>query len=599
MKQAKRTIYLRVAAGLLGLWLAFFGAFSVWQLMRQRDAGLKEYMALLDASTAEIASYYEYYTDVYSQRNPDTMTLPAEPEWVVGALATRELQMVRNTNEMELACYDSNGDLLAQTGPYLCMRYDLESKIKGHSQPETHFALLDIYSALPEDAADKLAYYASYLDLDAYESGKTPEAGRVVSYWLCFPGGGWSDGQYVIPRKIVVFPQQIMYEGQDSFTSPQFDEQGNLIDEEDNPSAVWTYAVEPTAEQLEGMVEVENINTHILERHFAIDTEYPQHKARTLDEIWSRMAKGRAGNEEWGYAGGFLVDSPGRTFMSAKGLLTTDYIAEGDDYHGNILLVAAGTYHTLQKSLKTLAAAAAGSGALMLVVGLILCWQLGKVYQAQAELEASRRRTTNAIAHDLKTPMAAVMAYAENLMEDVQPQKRDHYIAAIHTQTARMDAIVRSMLELSRLEAGVDRLQREEFSLGTLCRQAAEEQPGDHLVLVSGDATVCADREMLRRVLDNLLSNAQKHAAPGSAISVTIGPDRLEVFNQGQQIPEEQMKRLWEAYYQADEARSTGGSGLGLSIVREILQRHGWTYGAENRQEGVCFWLGWPESRTL
>ena len=235
----------------------------------------------------------------------------------------------------------------------------------------------------------------------------------------------------------------------------------------------------------------------------------------------------------------------------------------------------------------------------MLIVGAILCWQLGRVYDAQAALEASRRRTTNAIAHDLKTPMAAVMAYAENLMEEVQPQKRDHYIAAIHTQTARMDRIVREMLELSRLEAGADQLRREEFSLGALCRQAAEEQPGDHLVLVSGDAAVCADREMLRRVLDNLLSNAQNHAAPGSAISVTIGRDRLEVLNVGQPIPEEQMERLWDAYYQADEARSAGGSGLGLSIVREILQRHGYSYGAENREEGVCFWFGWEKKDPL
>ena len=184
-------------------------------------------------------------------------------------------------------------------------------------------------------------------------------------------------------------------------------------------------------------------------------------------------------------------------------------------------------------------------------------------------------------------------------MEEVQPQKRDHYIAAIHTQTARMDRIVREMLELSRLEAGADQLRREEFSLGALCRQAAEEQPGDHLVLVSGDAAVCADREMLRRVLDNLLSNAQNHAAPGSAISVTIGQNRLEVLNVGQPIPEEQMERLWDAYYQADEARSAGGSGLGLSIVREILQRHGYSYGAENRKEGVCFWFGWEKKDPL
>lgn len=587
----KRTIYLRVGAGLLALWLALFGAFSVWQLVRQRDAALKQYLAIFDSRTTEIAAYYNYYQDVYEKKDPDTMTLPVEPEWVIGALANRQLQIVKNVDEMELACYDSNGDLLAQTGPYMTVRYEVDSKIKGHSMPEEHFGLLDIYSALPEEAAGTLTFYASY----TRESPFKLMRGAMYSFEIYFPGGGWSDGQHVIPRRIVVCSVNQAETSKDfdgTYYGPQFDEEGNVTGAGNMP-IVWDYQVQPTEEQLQGMTEVKNLHDHSISFYPGLEDEYPAHKAEVLDEFWSRMAKGNTGNEEWGFEDGFSVTTPGRISMRAKGLLTTEYIAEGSDYNGNILLVASGTYHTLRNSLKTLGIVAAGSGVLLLIVAVILCWQLGKVYDAQAELEASRRRTTNAIAHDLKTPMAAVMAYAENLMEDTQPQKRAHYIAAIHTQTGRMDQIVRSMLELSRLEAGVNQLRREDISLGELCRQAAEAQPGDHLVLVSGDAKIHADREMLRRVLDNLLSNAQKHAEPGSAISVTIGPGRLEVFNVGQPIPGDQMERLWDAYYQADEARSAGGSGLGLSIVREILQRHGYSYGAENREQGVCFWFGW------
>lgn len=589
--KAKRKIYLRVGAGLLALWLGFFGAFSVWQLIRLREAAMKEYMAIFDETAAVIAGNYSAYED----KEPGYVAIPVESQWDINANVSSTLQSVKYNNEMELACYDLNGDVIAQTGPYLSLEYEMPPKSTHRKFGEIHCGILDIYSALPKDAADKLVAYASYWDpiqyQDAEDFREHAEIGHINGYVILFPGGLWTDGQYLIPGKIVVCAEQIYSREMTGYQIPQFDDAGNLV-EEGNLPIVWTYENEPPEEQIEGMIQVQlNFSYHSL--YPALSAEYPEHKARALDEYWSSVAKGVAWNDDWG-EGGQRFLAPGQTELKAKGLLTTDYIAVYKTYYNNrigSLLVASGTYHTLRESAKILGPAAAGSGVLLLIVGIILCWQLGRVYEAQAALEAQRRRTTNAIAHDLKTPMAAVMAYAENLLEDTQPQKRDHYLRAIHSQVGRMDEIVRRMLELSRLEAGVDQLNRTEFSLGELCRQAAEAQPG--LVLVSGDETILADREMLRRVLDNLLSNGMKHAAPGTAVTVCIEDGRLEVSNVGEPIPEDKLDQLWEPYYQADEARSAGGSGLGLSIVREILRRHGFSYGAENREGAVVFWFCW------
>ena len=588
--KAKRKIYLRVGAGLLALWLGFFGAFAVWQLMRLREAAMKEYMAIFDNASVSIAETYAEYEN----NEPGYVTIPVESQWDINANVNETLQGVKYSNEMELACYDFNGDVIAQTGPYLTLGYEMPPKSTHRKFGEIHCGILDVYSALPKDAADKLVEYASYWDpihyQDAEDFRKNAEIGHVNSYVILFPGGLWTDGQYLIPGKIVVCAEQIYSREMTGYQIPQFDDAGNLV-EEGNLPIVWTYENEPPAEQIAGMTLVQP--NFSFQSRPALSAEYPEHKARVLDEYWSSVAKGAAWNDDWG-EGGQRIMAPGQTQLKAKGLITTNYISVNETYHNNrieTLLVASGTYHTLRESAKILGPAAAGSGALLLMVGLLLCWQLGRVYEAQAALEAQRRRITNAIAHDLKTPMAAVMAYAENLLEDTQPQKRDHYLRAIHSQVGRMDEIVRRMLELSRLEAGVDQLNRTEFSLGELCRQAAEEQPG--LVLVSGDETISADREMLRRVLDNLLSNALKHAAPGTAVTVAIEDGRLEVSNVGEPIPEDKLDQLWEPYYQADEARSAGGSGLGLSIVREILRRHEFSYGTENRENMVVFWFRW------
>lgn len=96
---------------------------------------------------------------------------------------------------------------------------------------------------------------------------------------------------------------------------------------------------------------------------------------------------------------------------------------------------------------------------------------------------------------------------------------------------------------------------------------------------------------MLRRVLENFLSNAIRYTTPGGTVRVEIRQRKCTVKNPGQPIPTEELERIWEAHYQRNPARSEGGSGLGLSIAREILHRHGFSWGVQNGPEGPEFWF--------
>ncbi|BDF69883.1 hypothetical protein CE91St41_08640 [Oscillospiraceae bacterium] len=224
---------------------------------------------------------------------------------------------------------------------------------------------------------------------------------------------------------------------------------------------------------------------------------------------------------------------------------------------------------------------------------------------AQEKLADELRRErdfSRAAAHELKTPLAVLRSHAEGLAEDIAPDRRGEYLEIIMDEADRMDALVRELLELSRLEAGAAPLAREPVALGALVRQAfarLERPMAEKGVTLEADLeelTVPGERVGLERVASNLASNALRHCAPGGSIRVALertgdGFARLTVDNDGANIPEQALPRLWEAFYRGDAGRSRedGGAGLGLAIVRGVLARHGGRWGAENRPGGVRF----------
>ena len=267
--------------------------------------------------------------------------------------------------------------------------------------------------------------------------------------------------------------------------------------------------------------------------------------------------------------------------FAESGFVFVSYAAEG---------------YPLKASLPALIPVWAFSLALALFCAAVLSYALLRVWRRQERVEQVRRETTAALAHELKTPLSVLSAAAELLGDNLAPEKQAHYLDVIQTQAQRMDGSVRKMLELSRLETGVQALRREEFPLAALAQERlAAALPADgslHTEFASdSEYMVNADRALLARALDALLENAVQHTPEGGCITVRIANGMLSVANTGDAIPNHALPRLWEAYYQADPSRSTKGDGLGLSIAKTVFDLHGYICGAENTDAGPKFWF--------
>ena len=219
----------------------------------------------------------------------------------------------------------------------------------------------------------------------------------------------------------------------------------------------------------------------------------------------------------------------------------------------------------------------------------------------ERELDRQRMAFFNAASHELKTPVTILKGQLSGMLEGVGVyQDRDKYLLRSLQVTGRMENLIGEMLDISRMEAGAAPLRRERVELSALMEEQLAldrelmEQRGQRLVPdLTPEIAVTGDPSLLGKAVGNLLSNASLYSPEGAEIRVWCGllggHPALTVENTGAHIGAEALPRLFEAFYRAEGSRnrSTGGSGLGLYLVRMILDRHGAACTIENTQEGV------------
>lgn len=230
--------------------------------------------------------------------------------------------------------------------------------------------------------------------------------------------------------------------------------------------------------------------------------------------------------------------------------------------------------------------------------------------RAQARSLRRERELTNAVAHELKTPLALLRSYAEGLNEDIAPDKRAQYLEVIMAASDQMAAMVNSLLDLSRMKAGKTRFEPGPVALDRVVESVFRslerpmETSGVTLTLDLEPCTVSGEEGRLSLVVSNLASNALKHTPAGGEIRVSLQGRglfaHLLVENDGEPIPPEALPRLFEPFYRSDAARDrqSGGTGLGLTLVKETVALHGGTCGVENLSHGVRFWVELPLLNT-
>ncbi len=222
------------------------------------------------------------------------------------------------------------------------------------------------------------------------------------------------------------------------------------------------------------------------------------------------------------------------------------------------------------------------------------------------EIDEMRKSFIANVSHELKTPIALIQGYAEGLSEGLceDEESRNYYTEVIIDEANKMNAMVRQLLDLSVLESGSTVLQKERFNIyelidGVLSSTKILVADKDIDIELIGDKEtyIYADEFKIEEVVTNYISNAIKHIYDKGLLSISIiklkDSIRVEVFNTGAHIPPEDIERIWDKFYKVDKAHSRdyGGTGIGLSIVKAILDLHNMDYGVENVEEGVVFYF--------
>ncbi len=226
--------------------------------------------------------------------------------------------------------------------------------------------------------------------------------------------------------------------------------------------------------------------------------------------------------------------------------------------------------------------------------------------QEKIEIDEMRKEFLSNVSHELKTPISLIQGYAEGLMENVNDdeESRNFYCEVIIDEANKMNQMVKKLLTLNELEFGSNQVNFERFDMVQLIKSVLL---STEILFRQGGVTlhfdekepiyVWADEYLIQQVVSNYISNALNHVGGQNIVEIKLirreNVLRVAVFNTGENIPEDELDKIWIKFYKVDKARTReyGGNGIGLSIVKAIMNSHNKECGVINHSVGVEFWF--------
>jgi two-component system sensor histidine kinase ResE len=247
-----------------------------------------------------------------------------------------------------------------------------------------------------------------------------------------------------------------------------------------------------------------------------------------------------------------------------------------------------------------------------IVYGVIL---LVRDVTEEVDAEKLRSEFIANVSHELKTPMVMLSGYSEALLDDIvtEPEEIKEMIGIIKDESDRMNTMVNELITIARMDSRSDFFNIEENDFGQLLdklgsrfrHEMLENGIDFSIVREEGDLTFEFDFDKVSQVLTNHLDNAIRYTSQGDRITITAGATErnvtIEVADTGTGIRPEHQQRIFERFYKVDESRTRGqhGTGLGLYIVKSIIQRHNGTIDLESTfGEGTSFRITLPKKHT-
>lgn len=237
--------------------------------------------------------------------------------------------------------------------------------------------------------------------------------------------------------------------------------------------------------------------------------------------------------------------------------------------------------------------------------------ELEKDIEEKSKIEEMRTQFISDVSHELKTPIALIQGYAEGLVENVNSdeENRQFYANVILDEANKMDKLVKQLLELMKLEYGKREFQNANFNITELIQEVIrkskvmlEENNIEVRMDMPEEVIVFADEFYIEQVVTNYFTNAIKHAKEvfnEKYIKIKIetrkktNKVRIYVFNTGDNIEEENLLRIWRRFYKVDSSRNrdNGGTGIGLALVKAIMNNYNNDFGVQNKDTGVEFYF--------
>ena len=237
--------------------------------------------------------------------------------------------------------------------------------------------------------------------------------------------------------------------------------------------------------------------------------------------------------------------------------------------------------------------------------------ELEKDIEEKSKIDEMRKQFISDVSHELKTPIALIQGYAEGLIENVNTdeESKKFYAEVILDESNKMDKLVKQLLELMKLEYGKREFNNKYFNLTELINEVVrkskvmlEENEINVTIIADNNLQVYADDFYIEQVVTNYLTNAIKHAKKiDNKKEIIVKAEkskddekvRVSVYNTGDKIPEENIDKIWGRFYKEDSSRNRadGGTGIGLALVKAIMNNYKNEYGVINHEEGVEFYF--------
>ncbi|MBR6700531.1 MAG: HAMP domain-containing histidine kinase [Firmicutes bacterium] len=569
----KTRIYTRVFCVFMAIFLLLMGLFTVFYVKDKKEYEISDFLNKVQLDFSNDESFYDDYVKYLDGERGMT------------AEGLSRLHLSASMLCYAFAIYDPELELIwDSSGKYFCTYFvpvddESASGERGIMELEKYFS---------EEDAEEIKGYLGYCDEEA-------DIGEIRQYSVNIKGL-WTDGLVVIPEALEIMVDRV--------TKSKMSEDGG-----------------------ETWVDSTGLNGHYLKEIKALETEvsdlsyYNEGYIFNNDYLMGYDNEHNANDElkkMYGYVTNkeiakmaiealisnthFYQDSiSNRCYLMKEGPLayTCVYahsiVDDSSEEGTNAWIIYAHSIDIWELYGKELLLIILGCLVVFIAAAWITASQSYRIYLARVKNEENRIKITNALAHDLKTPLAAISGYSDILEEDLNSEKRDHYFGMIKENVEIMDGALRQMLELSKVESFNVKLNKTEFELAELTEEVMKRFEVNSLlkgvkVEIEGDQLMTADRAMIKSAVDNLISNAVKHSEENGKVEVKITDKIWSVYNKGINIPEEEMGKIWEAYCKSDDARSgSEGTGLGLYIVKTIMDIHGLGYRAENKADGVVF----------